>query len=151
MNKKILSVLMSLAILVTLPLKVYAEDKTIADAVGRFMNLEEDDCDKEAKKLVTAIMTGDTGTITANAELFKSGTYDTVMEITNEHSEHFINGKVKSITTEYAYAYYTSTGDQVMMVTVKVLDESQSYNCMYLFEFHQDFDGVIYGFNLWAF
>lgn len=60
-----------------------------------------------------------------------------------------INGEIRNTIVEFTYPDNSSTGDTVIMVNSKI--KYEGYDKIYLFEYHINADGKIYGFNTWVY
>ena len=62
-----------------------------------------------------------------------------------------IGGTINNVVVDFTYPENSSTGDTVIMVNSKISYEDGKYNKLYLFEYHVNADGKIYGYNMWVY
>lgn len=99
-------------------------------------------------KLVNSIRNKDTSYIMTHATYFDSNCYDKILKYTESNS---IGGTdVKSFVVDFTYPDNSTTKDTVIMVNAKI-NYSEGYNKLYLFEFHVNQSGNIYGYNIWQY
>lgn len=60
-------------------------------------------------------------------------------------------GKLVDTTLDFTYPEDSSTGDTVVMINAKIEYLNGKYNKLYLFEYHINAEGKIYGFNAWVY
>ena len=78
---------------------------------------------------------------------FEAQAYNSVQKFIDRQS---INGSALDSLTEVTKPNNSSTGDTVIMANYKI-DIGNGYNVVYLFEFHVNSNGKIYGFNAWEY
>lgn len=61
-----------------------------------------------------------------------------------------IGGKLENVVVDFTYPENSSTGDTVVMVNAKV-NYDNYYTKLYLFEYHVNASGKIYGYNVWVY
>lgn len=151
-NKKVLSILLSLSILIlsyNLVLKVNANNTLDIVQVENLETMSKNDCEDIMIDLLIAIINNDTSFMYKYIGMFTSDCYDTMYQYISSND---INSSIISnMTLDFTYPDNSSTGDSVMMLNTKVWYDNQSYNLLYLFEFHINSAGDIYGFNVWTY
>lgn len=150
-NKKILSIILSLAIVISLNnmLIVNATNALNVVEVENLETMTKNDCEDIMMTLLTAILNHDTGFMYQYIGLFTSDCYDSMYKYISNNN---INSTIISdVTVDFTYPDNSSTGDSVIMLNTKVWYDNQSYNLLYLFEFHINSSGDIYGYNVWTY
>lgn len=115
------------------------------ELIDEFDMASSSKCQDQVTELIEAIITGD------NAELdkFQHVIPSTILkEMKGYASNNNIDSTVfsdKSI--EFINADNSSTEDTVIMANAKLY--YKDYNKLYLFEFHMNESGSIYGYNIW--
>lgn len=86
-------------------------------------------------------------------QMFTPDCYDKWIQYVESND---ISGKeelayTSEIVVDYTKPSQSSTGDTVVMVNIKEQYDNWRYNKLYLFEFHVNIDGDIYGYNVWQY
>lgn len=116
------------------------------------INLEQmhkNDCDKTIINIVNAIVNNDTQYIYDNSEMFETNCLYKLDETIRNYKVE--GNKLSNIVIDFTYPENSSTGDSVIMVNTLIWKADKSYNLAYLFEFHINKDGKIYGYNIWVY
>ena len=115
------------------------------ELIDEFDMTSSSKCQDQVTELIEAIFTGD------NAELYK---FQRVIPSTilKEMKGYASNNNIDSTvfsdkSIEFINADNSSTEDTVIMANVKLY--YKDYNKLYLFEFHMNESGSIYGYNIW--
>lgn len=115
------------------------------ELIDEFDMTSSSKCQDQVTELIEAIITGD------NAELdkFQHVIPSTILkEMKGYASNNNIDSTVFSDkSVEFINADNSSTEDTVIMANVKLY--YKDYNKLYLFEFHMNEGGSIYGYNIW--
>lgn len=85
-------------------------------------------------------------TDTIDTSVFTDNIIGDIINYTNSNN---IDGEIRNIVVDFTYPDNSSTGDTVIMVNTKV--KYSEYDKLYLFEYHINADGKIYGFNAWVY
>lgn len=85
-------------------------------------------------------------TDTIDTSVFTDNIIGDIINYTNNNN---IGGEIRNIVVDFTYPDNSSTGDTVIMVNTKV--KYSEYDKLYLFEYHINADGKIYGFNAWVY
>ena len=99
-----------------------------------------------ANELANGIVKGSMVEIQKKATYFTSECY---LEITRFVNRAQFEGLVSHVVTDFITQNNNTNGDLTMLINVKV--QNGISNNLYLFEFHIDRSGIIYGFNLWGY
>lgn len=146
MKKSIYSIVLAVVLLVS-TIKVYADDTVSLEL--RTINLEEmtsDEIDNFSKAILDSTLSNNKEAIAKYANCFTDEKLTKIYEfITNNN----ISGTVQSMVVDWVYPKYSNTGDSVLMLNAKI--QLSGYNELYLFEFHINADGKIYGYNIWTY
>ena len=113
-------------------------------------NLERMDrakCSSTMQSIGSAIINSDEQSLLYNTAYFETSAYQSVYNFIEKDS---IQGSVIDNSIEFTYPDNSSTGDSVIMMNYK-LSIGNGYNVIYLFEFHINSNGKIYGFNAWEY
>jgi len=140
--KKWICILISsmLALTTSLSIPVNADYKSI-----EIMTREEKDSTIES--LIRSLYSGNQEEFMKISPLFTSDCY---YEISDYISSGGIgNGAITNIVTDYIEVINSSDVDYVEMINIKVNRGNSEY--LYLLEFHVDYSGEIYGFNIWQY
>jgi hypothetical protein len=151
-TKTLIARVIVIVLLVATLLEITVASVSAASTSSTDDNLETmtmKDCNSAINEIVTAIINNRSSVIQDNSSKFTSDAYNS---INNYMSNNDIKGDgVGDITIEFTYPANSSTGDTVIMVNTKIWYSAQSYNLIYLFEFHVNSYGDIYGFNVWTY
>lgn len=112
-----------------------------------FNNIESRECKNEISDIILDILKHDEASLQTKSQYFTNDCFYDVLQYTK-------NNKVEStvipeLVVDYTTPSNSSTGDTVIMANTKVY--YKSYNKLYLFEFHVNQDGKIYGYNIWVY
>lgn len=114
------------------------------------LNMEEaslSECNQVMEEVIKGILNCNTSFISQNTALFSSTCYDKISKYTYNNG---INGRsIDNIVIDFTYPDGSSSGDSVIMANTKI--RYAEYTKLYLFEFHIDNNGDIYGFNAWQY
>lgn len=141
-NKRLLVRLLITVMLLSTSILVYASnnsksnihDFTVREVNDIFYNITE------------GILDGNVSYTYGN--IFESDVFD---ELNSYGLEAKIGGDISNIVVDFVDVPYSSTGDIVIMVNTKVDYENGKYNKLYLFEYHINANGKIYGYNVWVY
>ena len=131
--------------------RVYAEENTGMSGINTVtVNLETADSitrESIVSEIVYAINNGDESIFKKYPTLFD---IDCIMSLTSYIRDgHFDSGIITQLVTDCVNVNESSDGDFVILSNCKV--RYGDYNKVYLFEFHVDSYGVIYGHNIWQY
>lgn len=112
-----------------------------------FNTIESRECKNEISDVILDILKHDESSLQTKLQYFTNDCFYDVSQYTK-------NNKVEStiipeLVIDYTTPSNSSTGDTVIMANAKV--QYKSYNKVYLFEFHVNQDGKIYGYNVWIY
>lgn len=144
--KKSTSVFM-IAILLTISITLRASAEDIVDDNIETMSYNE--VNKTFSDLIFGFVNKDTSVIQSRASMFSSDVYENLKGYCQVND--IGGGCVSDIVIDYTTPNNSSTGDTVVMVNAKIWFDDQSYNKLYLFEFHVNAGGDIYGYNIWVY
>lgn len=142
--RKVLSLLV-----VTLTVCILAVNAS-AEWHNQSNNLEKmnrTECNSIIQSISTSIINNNVQSLSANSNYFEPQAYKSVIDFINRDS---VKGSIIDSIIEFTYPDYSSTGDSVVMANYK-LSIGNKHNILYLFEFHINKDGKIYGFNAWEY
>ena len=105
------------------------------------------ECNSIIQSISTSIINNKAQSLSANSDYFEPQAYKSVIDFINRDS---VKGSIIDYIIEFTYPDYSSTGDSVVMANYK-LSIGNKHNILYLFEFHINKDGKIYGFNAWEY
>jgi hypothetical protein len=105
------------------------------------------ECNSIIQSISTSIINNNAQSLSANSDYFEPQAYKSVIDFINRDS---VKGSIIDSIIEFTYPDYSSTGDSVVMANYK-LSIGNKHNILYLFEFHINKDGKIYGFNAWEY
>lgn len=77
----------------------------------------------------------------------KTDIYQELIKYASE--DNFYGGDIIECKVETTFPDKSSTGDTVIMANTKI--NYTNYTLLYLFEFHVDINGEIYGYNIWVY
>ena len=136
MKKAIYSIILTVVLLVS-SARVYASN---------IENMSDSEIEKLGNVVLESVLSRDSTPIENYANCF---TNETLEKLLNYINNNRISGNIQSTVIDWVHTSYSSTEDSVMMINVKV--ENNGYNELYLFEFHINAEGKIYGYNVWAY
>lgn len=114
-----------------------------------FNNTDALTCNTVIKDIVYSIISHNADNMNKYVAAFSTDTYT---DITNYIANNNIEvSSLSDITVDYIYPDKSSTGDTVIMANAKAWNKEQTYNMLYLFEFHVNSVGDIYGYNVWVY
>lgn len=99
--------------------------------------------------IILGMMNHDKTYLYNNPGYFTRDTFDKIENYIDVNN--ILTTSMSEIVIDYTYPQYSSTSDTVIMANAKLLYDGQSYNKLWLFEFHVDSYGDIYGFNVWQY
>lgn len=146
-NKCILSILIIVAVsavtLGTLKVNATSQEKV------NFETMSKTETEQIIRSIVGVTVSKDASWFDANYMYFTNPCFD---KIKNYASNNNIIGDVISeVVVDFTYPENSTTGDTVIMANTRVWANGNTVNCVYLFEFHINSDGLIYGYNIWAY
>ena len=146
-------ILLAISILsVRLTITVYASNDNLLLGVGNIKSLElmsKTECEEAMLEFLHAAVAHNKDYLFTNGSMFNVECYD---EVENYIANNNINSNSFSdFVIDFTYPPNSSTGDTVIMFNVKVWYSNNSYNNLYMFEFHVNSAGDIYGFNVWVY
>lgn len=144
MNKRIVSLILAVMFMFSFNINSYATEinNNLETATLEFRNQTVFD-------ILTAIINKDKKYISENVSLFNSKTYEDMLNFID--NSNIANGEIGDMVVDIVTPNNSTTGDTVLMVNTKIWYNNQAYNQAYLFEFHINSSGDIYGFNIWAY
>lgn len=98
--------------------------------------------------IITSVSQGDIDGIESSAPYMTEQVY---IDLTKDSSTKIMQGNIGQLAVDVIDVESSSTGDTVIMANAKVWTLAQTYNNLYLYEFHVNRDGKIYGYNLWVY
>ena len=109
------------------------------------------ECNKFIGNLVDAIVDKDAEFMYNNVSYFENNCYESLKQylLTNKIADSKYT--ISNIIIDVTYPENSSTGDTVIMANTKIWYDDSRYNKLYLFEFHVNAIGDIYGFNVWVY
>lgn len=137
--KKILCIIVTLSILMC-TIVVSAEEPNLE-------RMDRAKCSSTMQSICSAIINSDEQLLLENTAYFETSAYQSVFNFIEKDS---IQGSIIDNSIEFTYPDKSSTGDSVIMMNYK-LSIGNGYNVIYLFEFHINSNGKIYGFNAWEY
>ena len=105
------------------------------------------ECNSIIQSISTSIINNNLKSLSANSDYFEAPAYKSVADFINRDS---VKGSIIDSIIEFTYPDNSSTGDSVVMANYK-LSIGNKHNILYLFEFHINKEGRIYGFNAWEY
>ena len=121
-----------------------------AEASSNVISLEKttlSQCKDTMTNIINAVIEKDSNKLSEYSNLFVFDSFDKLSKYTTNNG---INcDSMSSIAIDFTYPDNSSTGDTVIMCNTKL--EYSNYNKLYLFEFHVNKDGLIYGYNIWQY
>ena len=109
------------------------------------------ECNKFIGTLVSSIVDNNVEFMYNNTSYFESRCYDSIKQYLLTNSIADSNFTISDIIIDVTYPENSSTGDTVIMANTKIWYNNGQYNKVYLFEFHVNTTGDIYGFNVWVY
>lgn len=110
-------------------------------------NFNEADNQSIITSIVQDIISGDAESFRNKSSYFSSNTYEKLKDYVESNTIGSMG--ISEIVVDRVEPDNSFTGDVVLMTNVKLTYEG--YNKLYLFEFHVNADGVIYGYNIWQY
>lgn len=145
MNKTIYSIILAITLLVS-TVSIYANDKSNDIVYSNLEEMSNNEIDKACAVLVKSVLNNDKSSMVKYVDCF---TNEALTKIYTFIVNNEISGDVQSIVVDWVYPKYSSTYDSVMLLNVKI--RQNTYNNLYLFEFHINYSGKIYDYNVWAY
>ncbi len=142
--RKVLCLLVVTLTVCILTVNASAEEHNQSNNLEK-MNRTE--CNSIIQSISTSIINNNAQSLSANSDYFEPQAYKSVIDFINRDS---VKGSIIDSIIEFTYPDYSSTGDSVVMANYK-LSIGNKHNILYLFEFHINKDGKIYGFNAWEY
>lgn len=155
-NKIIALVLVSLISIQSFPTSIFASEQSTAEAIQSAKSYDGNDNFEESSQykvnnmildLVKSTVNGDTSFVYNNITMFAGDTLSQYCDAINKVK--FGSNIIKKYTIEETLPANSSTGDTVIMANVTL--DCGSETEAWLFEYHINLDGDIYGFNIWAY
>lgn len=107
------------------------------------------DRNEHIRNIVKAICNSDNNYILNNTYLFTEDVYDDLLKYTENNNIN--SNDIGDTVIDSVDVKNSDTGDYVIMANTKIWYEDQQYNKLYLFEFHVNYEGRIYGYNVWVY
>lgn len=146
-NKYILSILIivtvSVAILGTIKANATTQDKI------NFETMPKAETEQTIRSIVGVIVSNDASWIDNNYMYFTSPCFDKIKAYASNNN--IIGDVISEVVVDFTYPENSTTGDTVIMANTRVWANGNTVNCVYLFEFHVNSEGLIYGYNVWAY
>lgn len=123
---------------------------TYAEGNNHIYNLEQmnrTECNRVIQAISTSIINNNLKSLSDNSSYFVTSGYEPIVNFIDRES---VKGSIIDSTIEFTCPDESSTGDSVVMANYK-LSIGDKHNVLYLFEFHINEDGRIYGFNAWEY
>jgi len=117
--------------------------------VSNIEDLSKDECEDLFKTLLIAIVNHDINFMNQYVGVFTPECYNDMYQYIQNND--IGSNVISNVTLDFTYPDESSTGDSVVMLNTKVWYDNQTYNNLYLFEFHINSSGDIYGYNIWAY
>lgn len=112
-----------------------------------FNNIESRECKNEISDIILDVLKHDEVSLRTKALYFTNDClYDIIQYTKNNTVDSTV---VTELVVDYTTPSNSSTGDTVIMANAKIY--YNSYNKLYLFEFHVNQEGKIYGYNVWVY
>jgi hypothetical protein len=142
--KKILALVVLSLSLICGTLTIYANNTEDV----KIENLSQKEVNRIVSSVTYGVFNNDTSDITEYAKYFTGDCFTNLYNYTMENNlEH---ESVVSSVIDFTYPENSSTGDTVIMVNAQILYDS-THKGLYLFEYHVDANGDIYGYNIWVY
>lgn len=114
-----------------------------------FNDVGHRDCRNEISEIVYDIITHRTLELQNRAGDFSSSCLNSIVAYAYNNTIE-CNG-VSELVIDSITPAQSDTGDTVLMTNVKLQYDDGAYNKLYLFEFHVNASGDIYGYNVWQY
>ena len=146
--RKMLSLLAVTLTVCILTLNASAEEHDqLHKKVYNLEKMNRTECNSIIQSISTSIINNNLKSLSANSDYFEAPAYKSVADFINRDS---VKGSIIDSIIEFTYPDNSSTGDSVVMANYK-LSIGNKHNILYLFEFHINKEGRIYGFNAWEY
>lgn len=145
MKKTIYSIALTIVLLVS-TISVYANDTSTEVVYSNLEEMSNNEIDKACESIVKSVLGNDKSHMSKYVNCF---TNEALTKIYTFVVNNEISGNIQSIVVDWIYPKYSSTSDSVMMLNAKIRQET--YNNLYMFEFHINSEGKIYDYNVWAY
>ena len=109
----------------------------------------KNELDNTLLNVVNSMVHSDATYINNNQDLFTIDAYYDIIDCISK--EVVQDGNIGSVSIEFTYPENSSTGDSVVMLNTKIRKHETQNQLVYMFEFHINSEGKIYGFNIWAY
>ena len=120
-----------------------------ADTGFNFEKAEKAKTNATVIEIIKACNEHDTDWMQSHYNYFTSPCYDRLIEYVKNND---INADIlTNFVIDFTYPENSTTGDTVIMANTKAWLNGNKANVIYLFEFHVNSDGIIYGYNVWAY
>lgn len=81
-------------------------------------------------------------------EYFTEETYNDFMQYIKSND---VYGSLKTRALDFVNVQDSNTGDSVIMANYEIITLNSEYSLAYLYEFHVNSEGKIYGYNVWVY
>lgn len=105
------------------------------------------ECNNIITKITNDILESNEDSLITSKEYIEDAAYRSMYNFIENHTNKYT---ISERLIEFTYPENSDTGDDVIMVNCKVPIENK-YNIIYLFEFHVNKGGKIYGCNIWQY
>ena len=129
-----------ISVLIISTITAYADEPSLE-------RMDRAKCSSIMQSICSAIINSNEQALLSNTAYFETSAYQSVYNFIEKRS---VQGNVIDSSIEFTYPDNSSTGDSVIMMNYK-LSVGGGYNVLYLFEFHVNSNGKIYGFNAWEY
>ncbi|MBO5388940.1 MAG: hypothetical protein J6A59_12590 [Lachnospiraceae bacterium] len=140
--------IMRLTFLITLVIPIIFNVYSVRAIEHNFETLTYREQSQIILDIVTSVSQGVTDGIENSAPYMTEQVYT---DLVNDSNDKVIQGSIGQLAVDTIDIINSSTGDTVVMANIKVWSQAQTYNNLYLYEFHINKDGKIYGYNLWVY
>lgn len=145
--RQIISIfILSLSLTISSTASAVEKKETSKDSLENITDTEREEF---ALSLTQSILSNNTDFMQANTDKFTTDVYSKL----TTYIERNTLGEPAIINSCYDYITpnNSSTGDSVIMENVKIGYDDYKYNKVFLFEYHVNSNGDIYGYNIWQY
>ena len=143
MKKTIYSIVLAITLIAS-TVRIYAAD--LEEMPSNLEVMTHTEINEFSRSVIESVILNDKSYMAEYVDCFTNESLNKIYGLVVNND---INGSIQSIVADWVYPKYSSTGDSVIMINVKL--QSNVYNELYLFELHINADGKIYGYNVWAY
>lgn len=114
-----------------------------------FETMSKAETEQTIRSIVGVIVSNDASWIDNNYMYFTSPCFDKIKGYASNNN--IIGDVISDVVVDFTYPENSTTGDTVIMANTRIWANGNTVNCVYLFEFHINSEGLIYGYNVWAY